>query len=149
MLTWAGQDRQLAVTPDGPRGPAEQVKPGALYLAERTGRRMVPIGVAAQPTRALKSWDRFRVPWPFARVLISHGVPFDPAAWPAAQTAGVPGPAASRPAPAVAPGTPAVASAGATAGSNDEARAECARREFERALGALTLDVRTRVGERL
>ena len=76
MLAWAGRDRHLAVTPDGPRGPAEQVKPGALFLAERTGRRMVPIAMAARPVRALRSWDRFRVPWPFARVLVSHGAPF-------------------------------------------------------------------------
>jgi hypothetical protein len=76
MLAWAGRDRHLAVTPDGPRGPAEQVKPGALFLAERTGRRIVPIAMAARPVRALRSWDRFRVPWPFARVLVSHGAPF-------------------------------------------------------------------------
>ena len=76
MLAWAARDRHLAVTPDGPRGPAEQVKPGALFLAERTGRRMVPIAMAARPVRALRSWDRFRVPWPFARVLVSHGAPF-------------------------------------------------------------------------
>jgi len=107
MLAWAGRDRHIAVTPDGPRGPAEQVKPGALYLAERTGRRMVPIAMAAHPVRLLRSWDRFRVPLPFARVLVAHGAPFDPA------------------------------------GSED-----CARREFERVLGALVCDVRARVGER-
>lgn len=115
MLAWAGRDRHLAVTPDGPRGPAEQVKPGALYLAERTGRRMVPIAMAARPVRALRSWDRFRLPWPFARVLVSHGAPFEPG----------------------------VAPSDATPGS------ECARLAFERALDALTRDVRARVGERL
>ena len=150
MLAWAGQDRHLAVATDGPRGPAEQVKPGALYIAERTGRRMVPVGMAAHRTWALRSWDRFRVPWPFARVLVSHGAPFDPAArasepaaWPAAQAAGVQGAT-----PAVAseggPGTPAVASEGATAGSEEQAR-----RAFERLLVAVTQDVRTRMGERL
>ena len=77
MLAWADQGRQLAITPDGPRGPAEQVKEGAVYLAERTGRRMVPIAVAAHPVRTLASWDRFRVPWPFARVLVSHGAPLE------------------------------------------------------------------------
>src|SRR5262245_7683821 len=51
MLTWAGQDRHLAVTPDGPKGPPERVKPGTVFLAEQTGRRMVPIGVAARPVR--------------------------------------------------------------------------------------------------
>lgn len=134
MLAWAGRDRHLAVTPDGPRGPAEQVKPGALYLAERTGRRMVPVGLAAHPVRALRTWDRFRLPWPFARVLVSHGAPWDPAAFEPAAPASEPG------------------AVRGTTGSElpaEEAASECARREFERVLDTLSRDVRTRVGERL
>jgi len=123
MLAWAGQDRHLAVTPDGPRGPAEQVKPGALYLAERTGRRMVPIGVAADRTRAFRSWDRFRVPWPFARVLVSHGAPL-------AVTGSLDGLAAG--------------SEGEAAGPEERGRLQ-----FEHTLDSLSHDVRTRVGERL
>jgi hypothetical protein len=95
---------------------------------------MVPIGFAAHPVYALRSWDRFRIPWPFARVLVSHGAPFEPAAWPAAQAAGTPGAAAA----AQAAGVP---------GASDVA--ECARLAFERALAAVTRDVRTRMGERL
>jgi len=158
MLTWAAQGRQLAVTPDGPRGPAEQVKPGALYLAERTGRRMVPIGFAAHPVYALRSWDRFRIPWPFARVLVSHGAPFEPAAWPAAQAAGTPGAAAAAQAAGI-PGAAAAAQATGIPGAAPAAQAagvpgasdvaECARLAFERALAAVTRDVRTRMGERL
>ena len=75
LLAWAEQGRQLAVTPDGPRGPAEQVKPGLVYLAARTGRRVVPIGFGARPAWVLRSWDRFRVPRPFARVCVTHGDP--------------------------------------------------------------------------
>ena len=141
MLAWAGRDRQLAVTPDGPRGPAEQVKPGALYLAERTGRRMVPIAMAASPAHALRTWDRFCLPWPFARVLVTHGAPFDPAGPPADGPAGGPG-ASPADGPAGVPGaSPAELSA-------EEARSERARREFERALAVLTRDMRARVGER-
>src|SRR5262249_34043406 len=138
MLAWAGQDRHLAVTPDGPRGPAEQVKAGAVFLAERTGRRMVPIGVAARPAQALHSWDRFRVPWPFARVLVSHGAPLAPHSSPPLATLA---------------GTEAGPSAGAGQDegvSRDESEGdERARREFEDALSAVTRDVRERVGERL
>ena len=142
MLAWAGRDRHLAVTPDGPRGPAEQVKPGALYIAERTGRRMVPIAMAARPVLALRSWDRFRLPWPFAKVLVIHGAPFDPAALepagsPSAEPAGTSGSA---------PGV----SGGSTTGVSAEADAsECSRRAFERALATLTQELRQRVGERL
>jgi len=124
MLAWAGRDRHLAVTPDGPRGPAEQLKPGVVYLAQRTGRRMVPIGMGVRPARALRSWARFRVPWPFARVRVSHGAPFDPVAWPSAQATG-------------------------TSGSGAVGSNECARLEFERRLADLTQGLRQEVGERL
>src|SRR5439155_25040003 len=75
MLAWAEQGRHLAITPDGPRGPAEAVKPGLYYLAERTGRRVVPIGMGTRPAWVFRSWDRFRVPQPFARVCVTHGAP--------------------------------------------------------------------------
>ena len=144
MLAWAGQDRHLAVTPDGPRGPAEQVKPGALYLAERTGRRMVPIGVAADRTRAFRSWDRFRVPWPFARVLVSHGAPFAP---PHSLTAPLGSLAGSSESGLVA--NSAGSAAAAAEAQVEERDLEPARLAFERALDTLTRDVRVRVGERI
>jgi len=144
MLAWAGQDRHLAVTPDGPRGPAEQVKPGALYLAERTGRRMVPIGVAADRTRAFRSWDRFRVPWPFARVLVSHGAPFAP---PHSLTAPLGSLAGSSESGFVA--NSAGSAAAAAEAQVEERDLEPARLAFERALDTLTRDVRVRVGERI
>ena len=75
MLVWAERGHQLAITPDGPRGPAEQVKDGLCYLAARTRRRVVPIGIGARPAWWLHSWDRFRVPKPFARVCVTHGAP--------------------------------------------------------------------------
>lgn len=75
MVAWAGRDAQLAVTPDGPRGPAEQAKDGVVYLATRLGRRVVPIGTSADRAWVARSWDRFRAPKPFARVSITHGAP--------------------------------------------------------------------------
>lgn len=75
MLAWAERGRHLALTPDGPRGPAERVKDGLVFLAARTGRRVVPIAMVARPERRLRSWDGFRVPLPFARVRVTYGVP--------------------------------------------------------------------------
>jgi len=75
MLAWAERGRHLAVTPDGPRGPAETMKGGVAYLATRSGRRVVPIALGVRPAWRLRSWDRFRVPRPFARVVIGHGRP--------------------------------------------------------------------------
>jgi lysophospholipid acyltransferase (LPLAT)-like uncharacterized protein len=82
LLAWAEQGRHLALTPDGPRGPAERMKDGVYYVAVRTGRRVVPIGFGVHPAWVLRSWDGFRVPRPFARVCVTHGAPiaFDDAA---------------------------------------------------------------------
>ena len=118
LLAWAVQGRHLAITPDGPRGPAEQVKDGAVYVAERTGLRIVPTAMAARPVRALRSWDRFRVPLPFARVLVAHGAPL-----------------------AVAPGT--ASAAGSTPGPD----AERSREALQDALASLARTTRERAGE--
>ena len=67
----AGND--IAVTPDGPRGPAKSFAPGALIVAQRTGARLVPITAVARSAWHLRSWDRFMIPKPFARVVISYG----------------------------------------------------------------------------
>jgi lysophospholipid acyltransferase (LPLAT)-like uncharacterized protein len=75
MLAHAGEGRSLAITPDGPRGPAERVKPGIVYLASRTGFPVLPVASAASSDWRLNSWDGFRVPRPFARVVIAHGEP--------------------------------------------------------------------------
>jgi lysophospholipid acyltransferase (LPLAT)-like uncharacterized protein len=69
----AGED--VAVVPDGPRGPSERVQPGVLVLAALTGAPVVPFGFAARPARRLASWDRFMVPLPFARAAVVFGKP--------------------------------------------------------------------------
>ena len=67
----AGND--IAVTPDGPRGPAKSFAPGALVVAQRTGARIVPVTAFSKSAWHLRSWDRFMIPKPFARVVISYG----------------------------------------------------------------------------
>ena len=69
----AGED--VAVVPDGPRGPREQLQAGLVVLAAVTGAPVVPLGFAARPARRLASWDRFLVPWPFARAAVVFGKP--------------------------------------------------------------------------
>lgn len=71
-----GQDGwPLAITPDGPRGPAGRCKPGVVRLAAESGLPIVP--VAAQPESGwrLKSWDRFVVPRPFTRIHVEFARP--------------------------------------------------------------------------
>ena len=65
----------LAVTVDGPRGPAHSVAPGALVISQRTNAPMVPVGASASRSWRLKSWDRFMIPKPFARVTVAYGDP--------------------------------------------------------------------------
>ncbi len=65
-----------AITVDGPRGPAYQVKPGIIDLAKSTH---VPIvGITAIPSRFWcfqKSWDKFRLPKPFSTVYVKYAEP--------------------------------------------------------------------------
>jgi lysophospholipid acyltransferase (LPLAT)-like uncharacterized protein len=76
MLAFAEDGRLIALTPDGPRGPAERVKPGLVYLASRTGWPVVPVGCGISSAWVLRSWDRFRIPRPFARVAVVYGETF-------------------------------------------------------------------------
>lgn len=66
-----------AIIPDGPRGPARVLKPGALYLAQQAGVPIIPLSAAARPARRLQSWDRFLLPFPFARGVIVYGEPIE------------------------------------------------------------------------
>ncbi len=62
------------VTPDGPKGPRFKFKPGAILLAQMSGRPMLPMAYAA--SRAwLIQWDKFVIPVPFARISIAIGEP--------------------------------------------------------------------------
>lgn len=65
----------IAVTPDGPRGPRREVQSGVVYLASRTGMRVVPIGVGHRRPWRVNSWDSFAVPRPFSRVRCVFGQP--------------------------------------------------------------------------
>jgi hypothetical protein len=60
----------VAITPDGPRGPAESFAPGALIAAQRSGAPIVLLRAEADRAWRLRSWDRFIIPKPFARLTI-------------------------------------------------------------------------------
>jgi hypothetical protein len=67
----------LAIVPDGPRGPRHVVKPGIMHLARATGAPIYPVTYAAGRRRQLRSWDRLIIPWPFARVVYVAGEPLE------------------------------------------------------------------------
>ncbi len=68
----------VAITPDGPKGPPEVVKKGVSLIPQKAGVPVVPYGVSAFPALHLKSWDRFTIPLPFAKVVVSEGRPIPP-----------------------------------------------------------------------
>jgi lysophospholipid acyltransferase (LPLAT)-like uncharacterized protein len=68
----------VAVTPDGPRGPRHAVQPGVVAAAQRGEAPIIVIGVAYRRAWTLTSWDRFRVPMPFARIVLSYSAPYVP-----------------------------------------------------------------------
>jgi lysophospholipid acyltransferase (LPLAT)-like uncharacterized protein len=63
---------EVAVTPDGPRGPARKFASGALVAAQRVGAPIIGIGVSASRAWRLRSWDQFMIPKPFARVNVVY-----------------------------------------------------------------------------
>jgi lysophospholipid acyltransferase (LPLAT)-like uncharacterized protein len=67
--------KEIAVTPDGPRGPARKFAPGALVAAQRSNTQILPVAVSVDRGWYLKSWDRFVIPKPFARVTVAYGDP--------------------------------------------------------------------------
>ena len=68
-----GYDTILAV--DGPRGPLEIVKPGVLLLAQKTGSPILPVSASAFGAKVMHSWDRFLIPYPFTRGMVTIGAP--------------------------------------------------------------------------
>jgi lysophospholipid acyltransferase (LPLAT)-like uncharacterized protein len=69
------EGRDVALAPDGPRGPREVVQVGIIELARLTGRRIVPFVFDCTRKKRLNSWDRLIVPAPFARGVIAVGDP--------------------------------------------------------------------------
>ncbi len=67
----------LALTPDGPRGPRHVVQPGVIAAAHLTGFPIIPAAVDVRPRWTLRSWDRFEVPLPFSRCRVTFGRPME------------------------------------------------------------------------
>jgi lysophospholipid acyltransferase (LPLAT)-like uncharacterized protein len=62
------------ITPDGPRGPRFEFKPGAILLAQMSARPILPMAYAASRAWLMK-WDKFVLPVPFSRIVIAIGAP--------------------------------------------------------------------------
>ena len=69
------QEISPALTPDGPRGPVHEFKPGAVMLSQITGKPILPVSIAASRSVRFRTWDQFELPLPFSRVVIAYGEP--------------------------------------------------------------------------
>jgi hypothetical protein len=63
--------RPAIFTADGPRGPIYQTKMGPIKLAQMTGARIGAFHLQPERAWVMGSWDRFLVPKPFTRIVVS------------------------------------------------------------------------------
>lgn len=76
LLAAAESGMDLAMTPDGPKGPSHEVKNGVLFLAQKTGLPILPLTNALSRKVVFhKSWDRFQLPLPFGRAVLRYAAP--------------------------------------------------------------------------
>jgi len=75
LTSWAKRGYDLAVTPDGPRGPRYVVQEGVLALAQITGQPIIPYSCELDWKIQLNSWDGFQIPLPFSRCKMTFGQP--------------------------------------------------------------------------
>jgi len=70
MIKTAKEGKDLGITPDGPKGPIYEFKPGGLIVARRAKLPLLLIGVEFTRVKQLRSWDRFILPLPFSQVTV-------------------------------------------------------------------------------
>ena len=65
----------ILFTPDGPRGPAQRVKPGVIMAAQASGAPIIPFSWEASRFWQFKTWDKFLLPKPFTTITVKLGEP--------------------------------------------------------------------------
>ena len=66
--------RNAIITPDGPRGPAGQIKNGPLIISNKSNVPIIPVRIFYENKKILeKSWDKFEIPFPFSKCIITFG----------------------------------------------------------------------------
>ncbi len=70
------QNSSIVTTPDGPKGPVYQFQMGTVLLSQFTQCEIIPICFAADRAWVFRSWDKFIIPKPFSRTVVSFGQPY-------------------------------------------------------------------------
>jgi lysophospholipid acyltransferase (LPLAT)-like uncharacterized protein len=76
LLDKISKGQNIAVAVDGPHGPGFKVKPGVIFLAQKTALPIIPVRVVAKNAIKLNNWDKYIIPLPFSMVYIIYGEPF-------------------------------------------------------------------------
>ncbi|MBI5211714.1 MAG: DUF374 domain-containing protein [Elusimicrobia bacterium] len=76
MVRTVSEGLDIGITPDGPKGPAREVKDGAVFLAQKLGIPILPITNSLTNKLVFgRSWDKFQLPLPFGRGIVRYGAP--------------------------------------------------------------------------
>lgn len=75
LLKVAKSGGDLALTPDGPKGPRHVAQMGVIHMAKRTGLPIYPISYSASKRKVFSSWDKFVMPYPFNKIVFICGDP--------------------------------------------------------------------------
>jgi lysophospholipid acyltransferase (LPLAT)-like uncharacterized protein len=76
MVRHVRSGHNVALTVDGPKGPARVVQSGVVRLARMTDAWILPISFSSSLPLFLRSWDRYLLPKPFSRNVVAYGEPF-------------------------------------------------------------------------
>ncbi len=74
-IAWLRQGGYVAITPDGPRGPARAVQGQIIELAAHQHVPILPLTFSASRAKILPGWDQLMLPLPFGRLVIEAGEP--------------------------------------------------------------------------
>jgi lysophospholipid acyltransferase (LPLAT)-like uncharacterized protein len=75
MIDHAKNNYSIALTPDGPRGPVNKFKAGAVITSKKSGVPLVLMGIGLKTKSRLNSWDKFQIPNPLSRVNVMYSDP--------------------------------------------------------------------------
>jgi lysophospholipid acyltransferase (LPLAT)-like uncharacterized protein len=78
QLLETARDHHITITPDGPRGPRHELKPGIVFLASHSGRKIVPTAFTCRRSWSIKgNWTDMLLPKPFTRITVVGGQPLE------------------------------------------------------------------------
>ena len=77
LIKKLSEGADVAISPDGPRGPRYNLQMGVIHLAQKSGHPIVPVATSASKSLRLKSWDGFMIPLPFSRGALIYGDPLE------------------------------------------------------------------------